>query len=304
MICSTTPSKKPKDSNGIARPKHVRGVQAYRVDIFARDNFTCQYCGADLLQDVQTLYVATVDHVIPKCRGGSSAPENLVASCPGCNTLKGHYPATTFEEAKEYVAVKRAEYAAYLKRLFAHCGVEVPTDRGGPTAAREDVASVLGTISDASAEIIGLLPRLQEMLDVVRSLSAHAVKAPAPEVPADDTPLNLAAILKATERTVEGWRRSKPERPKFDQAEFGEPARPTLSLTGQAREMLAAGPEILDVCQVTGLRYRVVAAIATGSRGPHDGNGNRLANLLPGPDGKPSVWRRGREQVGPTPPLP
>lgn len=53
-----------------------------RRSIFARDNYTCQYCGAygrDL----------TIDHVIPKRMGGKTEWENLVACCKKCNTRKG-----------------------------------------------------------------------------------------------------------------------------------------------------------------------------------------------------------------------
>lgn len=49
--------------------------------IFQRDGNRCVYCGlsADL----------TLDHVIPKSRGGSHEPENLVTACRPCNSSKG-----------------------------------------------------------------------------------------------------------------------------------------------------------------------------------------------------------------------
>lgn len=52
-----------------------------RKTIFARDNYTCQYCGAggkDL----------TIDHVLPKRAGGGMAWENLVTACRKCNMKK------------------------------------------------------------------------------------------------------------------------------------------------------------------------------------------------------------------------
>jgi 5-methylcytosine-specific restriction endonuclease McrA len=63
----------------IPRDTHRRKIT--RRAVFARDEWTCQYCGsrANL----------TVDHVIPKSKGGGSSWENIVASCAPCNRRKG-----------------------------------------------------------------------------------------------------------------------------------------------------------------------------------------------------------------------
>lgn len=53
-----------------------------RREIFRRDNYTCQYCG------LQTR-VLTIDHVIPRHRGGNHDWENVVSACPACNRKKG-----------------------------------------------------------------------------------------------------------------------------------------------------------------------------------------------------------------------
>lgn len=60
------------------RPK----VKLSRREIFIRDNFTCQYCGA-IAKDL------TVDHVVPRCRGGLHVWTNVVTSCKACNHRKG-----------------------------------------------------------------------------------------------------------------------------------------------------------------------------------------------------------------------
>jgi len=54
-----------------------------RFDIFKRDNFTCQYCGA---QPPDT--VLHVDHITPVASGGDNDPMNLVTSCDACNLGK------------------------------------------------------------------------------------------------------------------------------------------------------------------------------------------------------------------------
>jgi 5-methylcytosine-specific restriction endonuclease McrA len=53
-----------------------------RKEIFMRDNYTCQYCG------LQTRDL-TIDHVIPRHRGGQHHWENLVSACKACNHRKG-----------------------------------------------------------------------------------------------------------------------------------------------------------------------------------------------------------------------
>jgi 5-methylcytosine-specific restriction endonuclease McrA len=52
-----------------------------RFNVFLRDRFTCQYCGAK--------HELTFDHLIPRCRGGLTQWENVVAACSPCNLRKG-----------------------------------------------------------------------------------------------------------------------------------------------------------------------------------------------------------------------
>jgi 5-methylcytosine-specific restriction endonuclease McrA len=67
-------------SRMIRRPRPV--VKLSKVEVFRRDNFTCQYCG-------KKSNSLTIDHVIPRSKGGAHAWENLVAACPSCNHKKG-----------------------------------------------------------------------------------------------------------------------------------------------------------------------------------------------------------------------
>jgi 5-methylcytosine-specific restriction endonuclease McrA len=52
-----------------------------RRAVLARDGFRCQYCGS-------TRHL-TLDHVIPRSRGGVSSWDNIVTSCAPCNVRKG-----------------------------------------------------------------------------------------------------------------------------------------------------------------------------------------------------------------------
>ncbi|MCS6953305.1 MAG: HNH endonuclease [Bryobacteraceae bacterium] len=56
-----------------------------RKNILMRDRYTCQYCGRTLPSSELTL-----DHVIPRSRGGETAWENLVTCCHDCNNRKGN----------------------------------------------------------------------------------------------------------------------------------------------------------------------------------------------------------------------
>jgi 5-methylcytosine-specific restriction endonuclease McrA len=64
-------------------PRDVHRRKITRKAVLARDAYTCQYCGA-------ASNGLTVDHVIPRSRGGSSAWENIVAACAPCNRKKGN----------------------------------------------------------------------------------------------------------------------------------------------------------------------------------------------------------------------
>lgn len=58
-----------------------RGVVLTRQNVFKRDRFACQYCGS-----AKTL---TLDHIIPRSKGGKTSWANLVTACQPCNTRKG-----------------------------------------------------------------------------------------------------------------------------------------------------------------------------------------------------------------------
>ncbi len=61
-----------------------RHVRFSRINLMARDNFQCQYCG-DRPQRAEL----NLDHVVPRSLGGRSTWENVVTSCVDCNRMKG-----------------------------------------------------------------------------------------------------------------------------------------------------------------------------------------------------------------------
>jgi 5-methylcytosine-specific restriction endonuclease McrA len=65
----------------VPRDTHRRKIT--RRAVFARDGWACQYCGSRSQ--------LTVDHVIPRSKGGPSSWDNIVASCAPCNRRKGDH---------------------------------------------------------------------------------------------------------------------------------------------------------------------------------------------------------------------
>lgn len=57
------------------------GIALSRHNVMRRDNYSCQYCGA-----AKNL---TLDHLLPRSRGGETAWQNLVTACSRCNSRKG-----------------------------------------------------------------------------------------------------------------------------------------------------------------------------------------------------------------------
>ena len=56
-----------------------------RRGVLRRDNFMCQYCGR-----MHPSAELTLDHVLPRSRGGKNTWENVVAACKPCNHRKGN----------------------------------------------------------------------------------------------------------------------------------------------------------------------------------------------------------------------
>lgn len=78
-------------------------IELSRKNVHRRDGFRCQYCGEKASH-------LTLDHVIPKSRGGADIWDNLVSACKNCNNKKGN---RTPEEAKMPL-IKRPETPHHL----------------------------------------------------------------------------------------------------------------------------------------------------------------------------------------------
>ena len=137
------------ESSTLARPVVIRLVSYVNVPrdahrrkitrraVFARDSWTCQYCGSRSN--------LTVDHVIPRSKGGSSSWENIVASCAPCNRRKGdrlprqagmhprHAPRTP--RAEIFIQVAEPDDSRGLASVPAASSLSAGKTKGAPTEA-------------------------------------------------------------------------------------------------------------------------------------------------------------------------
>lgn len=82
-----------------------------RKNILRRDNHKCQYCGSTVN--------LTVDHIIPKSKGGEDIWENLVTACIKCNNKKGD---RTPDDAKMVLKVspKKPSHITFIKNFLGN----------------------------------------------------------------------------------------------------------------------------------------------------------------------------------------
>lgn len=77
------------------RTKRVRGKRgagltpSTRSLVYQRDKMRCRFCGVKLPLDRPKRAHPTLDHLLPRSRGGTNTMENLVTSCADCNNRKG-----------------------------------------------------------------------------------------------------------------------------------------------------------------------------------------------------------------------
>ncbi len=107
----------------VRRRREASGMK--RLRIYMRDKFRCQYCG-----EKKAAGELTLDHIMPRSRGGDNSPVNIVTACVSCNNRKGdrtpaeaRMPLLTSQSALRvklervvlcHYAEARAEWRKYL----------------------------------------------------------------------------------------------------------------------------------------------------------------------------------------------
>lgn len=84
-------------------------VRLTKREVFRRDSHTCQYCGSRSSR-------LTIDHVLPRHRGGDHTWDNLVTACADCNLRKG---GRSLREARMALLRTPSEPHASANYLFA-----------------------------------------------------------------------------------------------------------------------------------------------------------------------------------------
>ena len=80
-----------------------------RTRIYMRDKFRCQYCG-----EKKAASELTLDHILPRSRGGDNSPFNVVTACPSCNQRKGN---RTPSEARMPLLTPQSALRVKLERV-------------------------------------------------------------------------------------------------------------------------------------------------------------------------------------------
>ena len=89
--------------------KRREAAGAKRLRIYMRDKFRCQYCGEK--KDVGAL---TLDHILPRSRGGDNSPVNIVTACVACNNRKSN---RTPDEARMPLLTSQTALRMKLERV-------------------------------------------------------------------------------------------------------------------------------------------------------------------------------------------
>lgn len=106
----------------LTRYRHIprRSRDITRRGILTRDHYACNYCGK-----IKEGGQLTLDHIIPKSRGGSNSWENLTACCFQCNNRKGD---RTPEEAGMPLLRRPLPYSVFSSRfMLREAAVDTPS---------------------------------------------------------------------------------------------------------------------------------------------------------------------------------
>ena len=90
----------------------------------SKTNSKCAYCGADLLE--MNYFDSTIDHIIPKSKGGNDNVDNLLPCCRNCNSSKG---GKSIEEYRFWVTCKKNGIPTFSLEQIQYLSAKVGLDK-------------------------------------------------------------------------------------------------------------------------------------------------------------------------------
>ena len=134
-----------------------------RFDVFKRDAFTCQYCGAHPPE-----VILHVDHIHPVFEGGTNEESNLITSCAPCNLGKGARMLTAIPLSLSEKSAQIKEAEAQIKGYQAL--VEQQRDR-----IEEEMWRVANSLKPGSSEKGYRKDWLSSITMFIKKLGLHVV---------------------------------------------------------------------------------------------------------------------------------
>lgn len=146
-----------------------------RFEIFKRDGFICQYCGA-----TPPVAILHVDHITPVSMGGKNDPDNLITSCESCNLGKSATPLSRIPESlsskSERIAEKEAQIKGY-NSVLKEMAERIESESWEVAAALENNPEISSYSRENLTSIKRFLDRLplQEVLDSAETACAKRI---------------------------------------------------------------------------------------------------------------------------------
>lgn len=155
--------------------KRVTISKKTRFNIFARDSFSCQYCGR-----TPPAVILHLDHVIPLAEGGTDDPDNLITACKECNLGKGTKllsiapKGTGISDRISELKEQEAQLAAYRKfleknRQRQESEIEEIADYWSRLFDNQKELTLTGKLKFQNWLTIFPLPRIIEAMNIARA---------------------------------------------------------------------------------------------------------------------------------------
>ena len=107
--------KNNQDEIDIWYEKYNKVKKKRKRNLIESQNYKCDVCGEELICDTEknsrkNSRLATIEHVVPVCKGGTDSPSNWTITCNSCNNTRGNMDYEYFKENYKTIKRKRIEH--------------------------------------------------------------------------------------------------------------------------------------------------------------------------------------------------